>query len=150
MFFARTIPFTILPSSLGTFVKDDQPVEAAAAFLKAVKADSPFRTDPIVYHRMGVAILKGEFVQVSTEYNEKFGNKPGSPEQAKMLKHVREVGERGIDAYARAVALLTKPEQQETRTKVYAQLFSLYRMLHSDGQAGLQELIANVLTKPLP
>lgn len=136
--------------ALGTFVKDDQPVEAAAAFLKAVKTDSPFRTDPIVYHRMGVAILKGEFANLSAEYNEKFGNKPSSPEQEKMLRQLLGVAERAIDAYARAAALSTKPEQQATREKILAQLTPLYKSFHNDSDAGLQELIASVLSKPLP
>jgi hypothetical protein len=62
-----------LNSTLGWFVKEQLPVEAAAAFLKAAQSDSPYRTDPAVYHRMGVAILRGEFAQLSTEYNEKYG-----------------------------------------------------------------------------
>ena len=65
--------------ALGWFVKDDKPAEAAAAFEKAVKADGPYRTDPSAYHRLGVSILKGEFAQLSTQYNEKFGGKPSSP-----------------------------------------------------------------------
>lgn len=136
--------------ALGTFVKDDQPIEAAAAFLKAVKSDSPFRTDPVAYHRMGVTILKGEFAKVSAEYNEKFGNKPASPEQEKMLRQLLGVAERAIDAYARAAALSDKPEQKAAREKILAQLTPLYKSFHNDSDAGLQELIASVLSKPLP
>jgi hypothetical protein len=139
-----------LNSTLGWFIKDQLPFEAAAAFLKAAQSDSPYRTDPAVYHRMGVAILKGEFAQLSAEYNEKYGAKPASPEQKQMFERLSHLVERTIDAYARAVALSTKPEQQEARTRILAQLTSLYKNFHNNSEDGLNELIATALSKPLP
>lgn len=136
--------------ALGTFVKDEKPVEAAAAFMKAVKSDSLYRTDPAAYHRLGVSILKGEFAQLSAEYNEKFGAKPPSAEQTAMLERIKHLVERAIDAYARAVALSTKPEQQEARTKILAQLTTLYQNFHNNSDEGLNELISTALSKPLP
>jgi hypothetical protein len=47
--------------ALGWFLKDEDPVTAAVAFTKAVQTDSPYRTDPAAYHRLGISILKGEF-----------------------------------------------------------------------------------------
>ena len=139
-----------LNSTLGWFLKDQSPVEAAGAFLKAVQSDSPYRTDPLIYHRLGIAILKGEFAQVSTEYNEKYGAKEPSPEQKAMFERVNHLGERAIDAYARAVALSTTPQQQELKNKILAQLTTLYKNFHNNSDAGLNELIASVLSKPLP
>lgn len=136
--------------ALGSFVKDEKPVEATAAFTKAVKSDSPYHTDPAAYHRLGVSILKGEFAQLSTEYNQKFGGKPASPEQTKMLQRITLLIEQTIDAYARAVALMTKPEQQDARNKILAQLTALYKNVHNNSDAGLNEMIAGVLTKPMP
>lgn len=136
--------------ALAWFVKDDKPLEAAAAFEKAVKADGPYRTDPSAYHRLGVSILKGEFAQLSTQYNEKFGGKPSSPEQTAMLNRIQHLVEQTIDAYARAVALSTKPEQQEARAKILTQLTALYKSFHNNSDAGLDEFIATVLSKPIP
>lgn len=136
--------------SLGWFLKDQSPVEAAAAFLNAVKSDSPYRNDASVYYRLGVATLKGEFTQLSAEYNEKFGGKPPSPEQTAMFSRLKLLGERAIDAYARAVALMTKPEQQEARNKILAQLAALYKNFHNGSDAGLTEFIGTVLSKPIP
>jgi hypothetical protein len=154
---ARADPFKnmeiaggFLNSALGWFVKDQAPVEAAAAFLKATQSDSPYRTDPAIYHRMGVAILKGEFASLSAEYNEKFGAKPASPEQTAMLERIMHTGARAIDAYARAVALMDRPEQQEARKKILEQLTALYKTFHNNADTGLTELIATVLSKPLP
>ena len=136
--------------ALGWFVREEKPIEAAAAFLKAVQTDSPYRDDPAVYHRLGIAILKGEFAQVSAEYNEKYGNKPPSAEQAAMFERIKHVAERAIDAYARAVALSTKPEQQEARNKILEQLTALYKSFQDNSDTGLNELISTVLSKPLP
>ena len=136
--------------ALGWFVKDSEPVVAAAAFQRAVKADSPYRNDPSAYHRLGVSILKGEFAQLSAQYNEKFGGKQSSPEQTKMLNRLQQLVEQTIDAYARAVALSTKPEQQDARAKILTQLTALYKNFHNNSDAGLDQLIATVLSKPIP
>jgi hypothetical protein len=136
--------------AVGNLLKDQSPVEAADAFLKAVQSDSPYRSEPVAYHRLGAAILKGEFAQLSAEYNEKYGAKKSSAEQKAMFDQINHVVERAIDAYARAVALSTGPQQQDARNKVLAQLTSLYKSFHNDSDAGLDELIATVLSKPLP
>ena len=136
--------------ALGYFLRDQSPVEAAADFRKAVQTDSPYKTDASAYHRMGIAILKGEFAQLSAEYNEKYGSKEASAEQTAMLERVTGLAERAIDAYARAVALSTGPQQQEAHTKIMEQLTALYKSFHNNSDAGLNELIANVLSKPLP
>jgi tetratricopeptide (TPR) repeat protein len=136
--------------ALGNFIKDQNPAEAAAAFGKAVRTDSPYKTDPSAYHRLGVSILKGEFDTVSKEYNQKFGGKPSSPEQAAMLDRIKHLVEQTIDAYARAVALSTKPEQKDAHDRILSQLTTLYKNFHNGSDAGLNELIAVVLSKPMP
>jgi hypothetical protein len=138
-----------LNAVLGWFLKDQAPVEAAAAFLRALQSDGSFRSDPSIYHRMGSAILRGEFTQLSSEYNERFGSKPPSPEQTAMLERIKHLAERAIDAYARAVALSTTPEQQQARSKILEQLTALYKNFHNGSDAGINELIASVLSKPL-
>jgi hypothetical protein len=139
-----------LNAGLGSLLKDQSPAEAAVAFLNAARSDSPFRTDPIIYHRFGVAILKGEFAQVSAEYNQKFANKEASPEQRAMMDRLQKLIERVIDAYARAVALSKSPQQQEARAKILEQLTAVYKNFHNNSDAGLNELISTVLSKPMP
>lgn len=136
--------------ALGWFLRASSPVEAAAALTVAAKSASKFKDDPLTYNLLGIAILKGEYAQVAAEYNTKFGNKPPSPEQQAMWERIAKLGERVIDAYARAVALSTRPEQAEGRTRMLAQLTSLYKSFHNNSDAGLSDLIATVLSKPLP
>jgi hypothetical protein len=146
--------------ALGWFLKDKAPVEAAAAFRKSVQSDSPYRDDALTYYRLGVAILKGEFAQLSAEYNEKYGTKAASPEQQTMFGRINHLGEQAIDAYARAYAISDPQRLQasvdrpqltpEFRSKLLEQLTALYKGLHNNSDAGLTELISNVLSKPLP
>lgn len=136
--------------AVGNLLKDQSPVEAADAFLKAVQSDSPYRTEPLAYHRLGAAILKGEFAQLSTEYNEKYGAKQSSAQQKAMFNQINHLVERAIDAYARAVALSTDLQHQEAKNKILVQLTALYKNFHGDSEIGLNELIASVLAKPLP
>jgi hypothetical protein len=153
----KTDPFSnaetargFLNFALGWFIRTKDPVEAAAAFRTAASTESSYKTNAITYNLLGNTLLKGEYTKLSTEYNEKFGNKPPSPEQEAMLSRIVKVGDRIVDAYARAVALTTQPEQQEGKAKMLAQLTNLYKGFHNNSDAGLSELIASVLSKPLP
>jgi hypothetical protein len=136
--------------ALGYLELSTTPANAEAALVKAVKSGSSYKDNPVTYNLLGIAILKGEYAKVSAEYNEKFGNKPPSPEQAEMYKRIVHLGERAIDAYARSIALSTKPELQESKARMLVQLTQLYKNFHGGSDAGLNELIAGVLAKPLP
>lgn len=155
--FTQTDPFAnaaeargFLNFALGWFELTPSPVNAAAALVKAVKSGSSYKDNPLTYNLLGIAILKGEYTQASSDYNAKFGNKPSSQEQEAAFKQIVHLGERAMDAYARAIALSTKPEQQESRSKMLTQLTQLYKNFHNGSDAGLNELIAGVLSKPLP
>ena len=67
-----------------------------------------------------------------------------------MLNRIQHLADQTVDAYARAVALSTKPEQQEARAKILAQLTPIYKSFHNNSDAGLDDLIATVLSKPIP
>jgi deferrochelatase/peroxidase EfeB len=82
--------------------------------------------------------------------NQKFANKESSAEQRAMMDRLQKLIERALDAYARAVALSTSPKQQESRAKILEQLTALYKNFHNNSDVGLNELIATVLSKPMP
>ena len=152
-----------LNATVGILLKDTAPGEAAQAFRKAVQTKSTYRTDPITYHRLGGAILRGEFAQLSREYNEKYLNQPPSAAQHAMLTKINKLVERAIDAYARAYALAdparpvssdetgARPQfAPELRTRILEQLTALYKGSHDNSDAGLKELVAGILSKPIP
>jgi len=153
-----------LNAAVGTLLRDKSPAEAAQAFRKAVLSESWYRGDPITYHRLGVAILRGEFTQLSKEYNDKYLNQPSSADQQAMLGRINKLVEQAIDAYARAVALadpalrpanLDEPGARpqfspDLKNRILEQLTPLYKSSHNNSDAGLKELVASVLSKPLP
>lgn len=153
-----------LNAAVGGLLRDKSPAEAAQAFRKAVQTDSTYKTDPLIYHRLGAAILKGEFAQLSKEYIEKYGTKPPSAEQQAMVLRINGLASQALDAYARAAALSdptysdgkgSEPGNRtklppELRNRILEQLTALYKSLHNNSEDGLKELIATVLSKPLP
>jgi hypothetical protein len=142
---------SFLNFALATLMKDEAPAEAAVAYGKALKTpENPYSKDPIAYHRMGIAIYKGQLAPLSAEYNEKFGGKQSSAEQTAMMYKIMKLSDQAIDAYARAVALMDKPEQKNARAQALTQLTTLYKAFHNNSDEGLNELIAGVLTKPMP
>jgi hypothetical protein len=142
---------SFLNFALATIVKDEAPAEAATAYAKALKtADNPYSKDPIAYHRLGIALYKGQLAPLSNEYNEKFGGKQSSAEQTAMMYKLVKLSDQAVDAYARAVALMDKPEQKNARAQALAQLTTLYKAFHNNSDEGLNELIAGVLAKPMP
>jgi hypothetical protein len=150
-FKSMDIARSFLNYALATMVKDEAPAEAAVAYANALKSpDNPYSKDPIAYHRLGIAIYKGQLAPLSNEYNEKFGGKQSSAEQTAMMYKLMKLSDQTIDAYARAVALMDKPEQKNARAQALAQLTTLYKAFHNNSDDGLNELIAGVLAKPMP
>jgi hypothetical protein len=142
---------SFLNYALATMVKDQAPAEAAVAYSRALKTpDNPYSKDPIPYHRLGIAIYSGQLMPLSNEYNEKFGGKQSSADQMAMMQKITKLAGQAIDAYARAVALMDKPEQKDVRAKALGQLTTLYKAFHNGSDEGLNDLIAGVLSKPMP
>lgn len=135
--------------ALGFVLRDSAPAEAATAFHKAASI-SVTKDDPSIYFYLGDAILKAEYDPLSEEYKKQFGGKDESPEQKAMYDRLLKIGERAVDAYARSVALSSKPEYAKFRATAMAELTEVYKSFHNNSDAGLSELIANVLSKPLP
>jgi tetratricopeptide (TPR) repeat protein len=135
--------------ALANLLLDSSPEESAELFLKLLHSDE-YKTEPSIYYYFGRALLKGDYQKLVAEYKQKFEGKPAGPDQQEMLRRINVVVEKIVDTYARAVALSTKPEQQQTRKEVLGQLTQIYMALHNNSAEGLDELIATVLTKPMP
>ena len=136
--------------TLGWLIQENAPVEAAGLARKAAESGGAYKQEAATYVLLATAIIRGEYEPQAKEYNEKYSGKDATPEGEAMAARLKAVAERVMDSYARAVALLTKPEQQEYKTTVMEELSSLYKTFHNNSDAGLNEFIASVLTKPLP
>jgi hypothetical protein len=136
--------------SLGELLQVAAPAEANAAFLRAIKEGGAYKTDPTTYFLLGATIYNAEYQPLAAEYSAKYTGKDETPESKAMLDRANAIGARATDAMARAVALATKPEYKEAKAKWLAQLTDIYKDFHNNSDAGLNDLIATVLSKPLP
>jgi hypothetical protein len=133
---------------LGYLLRDQSPIEAEKSLIKAGQFDNT-KNEPTTYYYLGVAILKGEYDPLANEYQTK--NFKGETSESKaMFERLAAIGNRAIDAYARAVALSTKPQDEKLKIKWLEELTDLYKGFHNKSEAGLSELIAGVLSKPFP
>jgi hypothetical protein len=136
---------------IGFFSYDTAPEDAAAQLLKVAQSSSPFSKEPSTYQLLAVSYYNGELKKLAAEYKDKYENKEETPESKALFDRVNAVLDRVIDAYARAAALSNgKPQYASVQNAVKPVLTTLYKQRHENSDAGLNELIASVLNKPLP
>jgi len=126
----------------------NSPAEAIPYFLKAASYESSIKKLPLVYFSLGDVYEKGPYAKLSADYKAKFEGKDESPESKLALENINQVVDRMIDAYARAVALAGSDADMKTKALDAATFY--YKVRHDKSDAGLNEMIASVLSKPLP
>ena len=136
--------------ALGSFLIASSPGEAVLVLVKSLNSSPAYKIDSTTYYLLGTAIYNGEYQKLYTEYKEKYAGKDESPEQKAFLERLNHASDRAVDAMARAVALATKPKHQGFKKQVLTQLTDIYKDFHNNSEAGLNELIGAVLTKPRP
>jgi hypothetical protein len=137
--------------ALGFYALKPTPDSAIPHFIKAPQVDADRRNSPTTYSLLALAYQNGPYKRLSEDFTKRFGNQPESPESKAALDGVNKVVDKMIDAYARAVALAgTNPQNQAAKAQWMTQLTNFYKFRNSNSDAGLTELIAGVLAKPLP
>jgi len=120
------------------------PADAIPYLLKSARYDSDLKKNPQLYLDLAAAYNEGPRAKLSDDYKVFLG-KPESPESKLALANINQIIDRQIDALARATALAdaaNKKTIMEALTEEYKGL--------KKTDAGLSELVANVLSKPLP
>ena len=137
--------------ALGFYQLKTSPDVAIVQLIKAAQGDSDRRTAPSTYYYLALAYQNGPYKKLSEDYSKRYGNQAESPEGKAALENVNKVVDKIIDAYARAVALAgNDPQHQNAKTQWMARLTELYKFRHAGSDVGLNELIARVLSQPLP
>lgn len=137
--------------ALGFYLLKTTPEPAAAHFIRASQVDVDRRNSPTTYSFLALAYQNGAYKRLSEDYGKRFANQPESAEGKAALDNINKVVDKIIDAYARAVALAgSSPQNQTAKAQWLTQLTNFYKFRHENSDAGLNEFIAGVLTKPLP
>ncbi len=122
------------------------PADAIPYLLKAAKYESDLKKNPQLYLDLAAAYNDGPRAKLTEEYKSKVGpNQTETPESKLALANLNQVLDRQIDAWARAAALA----DAANKSAIMGDLTDLYKY-RNKSEAGLNELVASVLSKPIP
>ena len=136
--------------SVGYLEQTSNPTEALNYFIRAAQFDSDIKKNPQTYAFIAAA-YENEYAKQSADYQAKFTGQNETPESKLAVANINQIVDRIIDALARAVAVAgTDAASQQSKALWLARLTELYKFRHNQSDAGLNDLIASVMSKPLP
>ncbi|HSE34122.1 MAG TPA: hypothetical protein VLA93_21290 [Pyrinomonadaceae bacterium] len=133
---------------LTTLLQD--PAGSLPLLIKAAKFESSLKKSPFTYDKIATAYEAGPYAKLSDEYKTKFGGKDESPEQKLALENINQIVDRMIDAYARAVATAGADPKFTAEKKGWSDSLTQWYKYRNKSEAGLPEMVAGILAKPLP
>jgi hypothetical protein len=140
-----------LNNTVGVLTLPKNAAESLPYFLKAGQLEGKLKKQAITYVYIAEAYQSGPYDKLSADYKARFEGKDESPESKLALENVNQVIDRMIDAYARAVALAGNEAASQASKKAWMDaLTTWYKYRHNQSDVGLTDLIASVMTKPLP
>jgi len=93
----------------------------------------------------------GPYAKLSDEYTTKYKGQNETPESKLALANINQVVDRMVDAYARAVNLAGSDSKLATQKATWTErLTEWYKYRHNQTTDGMNEMVAGVLSKPLP
>lgn len=143
----------LLNFALGIFNYKNAPADAIPYFIEVTKHNIPQKTEPQTYFLLATAYENAYYKRMAQEYQTKFPTVAAeqTPEGQLAKANLNEVINRIIDAYARAINLAGTNQKYAQQKPVWIQsVTSYYKFTHNDSDAGLNEMIASIQTKPLP
>jgi hypothetical protein len=136
---------------VGRLTLKDNPAAALSSLIKEAQFESPLKKDPYIYYFIAAAYEAGPYAKLSADYKACCEGKDETPQSKLALENINQVIDRMIDAYARAVALAGTDAKYTTSKKDWMDgLSTWYKYRHNASDTGLNEMIASVLSKPLP
>ena len=140
-----------LYNSIGSLNVQKNAADGLPDLIKAAQFEGKLKKLPYTYGTIAEAYEAGPYAKQSEEYKTKYGGKDETPESKLALENINQIIDRMIDAYARAVALAGNDAQYATAKKAWMESLSgWYKFRHNQTDTGLNEMIAGILSKPLP
>jgi tetratricopeptide (TPR) repeat protein len=135
--------------SVGFLERVTNPGDALKNFIKAAQFESDIKKNSQTYAFIANA-YEEEYAKQSAAYLV-YTDKPETPESKLAAENINQLVDRIIDALARAVAVAgSDANAQAAKAPWLARLTDLYKFRHNKSDAGLNEMIASVMSKPLP
>jgi hypothetical protein len=137
--------------TIGTLTLEKDPANALKNLIKSAQFETPLKKSPYTYAYIAAAYETGAYAKQSEAYKATYGGKDETPESKLALANINQLVERMIDGYARAVALAGSDAQFAKQKPVWMDsLTTWYKYLHNGSDAGMNELVAGITSKPLP
>jgi hypothetical protein len=135
--------------SLAYLERTSNPTDALANAIKAAQFDSEIKKNSQTYVLIA-QLYEGEYAKQSAEYEKNFKGKDESPESKLAVLNINQIVDRIIDALARAAATAgTDANSQAQKAKWLERAKELY-VFRNKSETGLDQLVATVMSKPLP
>ena len=147
----KDVATAYLNYTIGSLTVEKDPSAALKNLLKAAQFETPLKKAAVTYALIAGAYETGPYAKQSEEYKRIHLNKDETPESKLALANINQLVDRMIDAYARAVALAgsdTKLAAQKTAWN--ESLVQWYKFRNNNSDAGMNEMVAGILSKPLP
>jgi hypothetical protein len=127
------------------------PDRAVQPLIRAVQFDTDLKKSPAIYYYLAAAYESGPYKTMAAAYQTTYAGKDESAQSKLALEQLNLIIDRMIDAYARAVAAAgTDAANAQIKAQSSGKLEQFYKFRHEGSDAGMNELIAGVLTQPLP
>ena len=139
-----------LYNAVGRLTVKNNTADALKTLIKAAQLEGDVKKDPGIYYLIGASYESGPYAKMSADYKTCCEGKDETPESKLALANINQVIDRMIDAYARAVALAGNDPKYATPKKEWMDSLSTWYKYRNQSEAGLDGLIASVLSKPLP
>jgi len=148
---SKDVAVAYLNYTIATISLEKDPSTALKHLLKAAQFETPLKKSPYTYAYIAGAYETGPYAKQSDEYKVKYSGKDETPESKLALANINQLVDRMIDAYARAVALAgTDPKFSTVKTGWNESLTTWYKFRNNDKTDGMDQVIAGILSKPLP
>jgi hypothetical protein len=148
---SKDVAVAYLNYSIGTLTLEKDPSAALKNLIKAAQFETPLKQSPYTYAYIAGAYETGPYAKLSEQYKTQFQGKDETPESKLMLANINQLIDRMIDAYARAVSVAgSKTEFATVKTGWNDSLTQWYKFRNGDKTDGMDQLIAGILSKPLP
>jgi hypothetical protein len=133
--------YAIAKANLGS-----APTDALPYLIKAARYNSDLKKNPQTFLEIGTAYEKGPRAKLTEEYEAKYKGHDETPESRLVAANINQMIDAQIDALARGVAVATVAADKKA---LLDELTTLYKY-RNKSDAGLDQLVAGILAKPLP
>ena len=146
----RELAIGYLNYTAGALTLEKEPKTAVTYLIKSAQIETPLKKSPYTYAYIAGAYETGDYKKQSEDYKSNFAGKDETPESKLALANIYQIIDRMIDGYARAVALAgNDPKFASVKSSWNLSLGTWYKF-RNGSDAGMSEMVANILTKPLP